>query len=49
MRACVRLCARACVRACVFAIGGQSFKPIAMSSKTWVALISRRVKAKFPL
>ena len=38
---------RACVRVCVFAIDGQSFKPTSMSLKTWVPLISRRVKTKF--
>ena len=43
------MCARvrACVRACVFFIDGQSFHPISMRFKTWVPLISRRVKAKF--
>ena len=41
------VCVRVCVRARVFAIDGQSFKPISMRFKTWVPLISRRVKVKF--
>ena len=36
-----------CVRVHVFAIDGQSFKPISMSFKTWVPLISRKFKTKF--
>ena len=38
---------RVCVCACVFFIDSQSFKPISMRFKTWVPLISRRVKTKF--
>ena len=38
---------RACVCACVFFIDGQSFEPFSMRFKTWVPLISRRVKVKF--
>ena len=41
------VCVRACVCVHVFVIDGQSFKPISMSFKTWVPLISRRVKVKF--
>ena len=43
------MCARVrvCVRVHVFVIDGQSFKPISMRFKTWVPLISRRVKVKF--
>ena len=41
------VCACVCACACVFFIDGQSFKPISMSFKTWVPLISRRVKVKF--
>ena len=39
------MCACVCVH--VFVIDGQSFKPIPMRFKTWVPLISRRVKVKF--
>ena len=35
------------MRVCVFVMDGQSFEPISMSFKTWVPLISRRVKVKF--
>ena len=35
------------MRVFVFVMDGQSFEPISMSFKTWVPLISRRVKAKF--
>ena len=38
---------RVCVCVCLFAIESQSFKPISMSFKTWVPLISRRVKTMF--
>ena len=47
MRACARARVRVCVRACVFVMHGQNFKPISMRFKTWVPLISRRVKGKF--
>ena len=45
MRARVRVCVCVCER--VFIMNGQSFKPISMRFKTWVPLISRRVKVKF--
>ena len=41
------VCVRACVCARVFVIDGQNFKAISMSFKSWVPLISRRVKVKF--